>query len=208
MDNPPALPTSFPLQQITAEALDRQYAGLPTEAEAKRLTKKYFSIPKELEALADLLVQDSRVLYRSFEDLARHALYELLKAYYDSGYPNSQLGAELEYEHGIRLQAYRAARRKVLTESMHQFDDELDAARRQGDWKYIVDHLGVVESWIKEAPTESVKHNIRASAVQSLAIQAAVVSLLDMAEQEGVPKDVGLTAEAWREALEEWQGDL
>ena len=80
MTDLPVLPTSFPLQQITAEALDRQYAGLPTEAEAKRLTKKYFSIPKELEALADLLVQDSRVLYRSFEDLARHALYELLNA--------------------------------------------------------------------------------------------------------------------------------
>ena len=183
--------------------LREQFLGLPSDAEAGRLVRRSFFLRKELEPLINDLVQDPRTDYESFDDLVRHSVYALLAAYVGAGYPNAALGEELAYVRSLRSQAYRARRRAEIRDNFHQYDDELEAAVKNGDWEYISKHLGWLEAVLKGAPSEGQRQEIRIALVQSLSLHRAINA------QVRFPlllSEVASQAERWRAAMEDWMG--
>ena len=213
--NPPSeegaqSPENFPLSLARIDigaAIGRQYIGLPTDAESRRLVRKFFYITREVEALIDRLVQDPRTDYGQFSDFVRHAVHELLYAYYSElGYPDADIGKELDYEASIRSQSYRASRRADLREMIHRYDDELEEAITNIDWKYISEHLDMLDSWLKEAPTLQMEQAIGGLIFQTPGIKRAIEALekWSVSEDRQLPKSVKEQAKRWEGWLESW----
>lgn len=195
------------LVHIPDQDVRNQFLGIPTDAEARKLVRKTFRIPKEVEAYMDNMVQDRRLGFESFDHLVGQAVWCLLKAFTRMGYPDDGLDAELEYLRSIRAQSYRSSRRNEIREAFHRYDDELDAARRQGDWRHIISHLRLVDRWFKEAPSESVRQTLEQVASQSLSIQAAVKWLIEWVaghKGEEVVGEIEGDLARWTVLVEEW----
>ena len=186
------------------ESLKRQYVGVTTTAEAKGTVKKSFRMSRELEALADRLVQDKRTAYSAFEELVLHAMYELLLAYKMAGYPNADLGRQLEFERNIRERSYRSQQRSDIGDSFHRFDEELDQAVRLGDWKFIADHLQFRDKLIEDSPSESHAQQIRILSAQSLSVRKALRALLNWLDAGEAPQEIRGIVTRWTLALEDW----
>lgn len=182
-------------------ALGEQHLGIPADAESGSKVRRSFFLRRELEPIITDIVQDGRTAYESLDDFIQHALYGLLAAYVEGGYPHMALGEELSYIRSIRTQANRARRRTEIRKSFHRFDDELETATRNGDWAYLESHLAWLEEVLRGAPSEGLRQEIRSALAQSLTLNHGVAMLV---RSEGLPLEVAERAERWRGALEEW----
>lgn len=197
---------SIPVEAIKidfAEVLRETFIGAPTDAEASKLVKRTFFIPRDMETLMNNIVQDPRTEYKSFDDFVRHGVIALLDGYYAYGYPDAELGQELSYIKMLRTQAHRAQRRAELRELSHVFDEELDIARLQGDWKYILEHLEQREKNIEDAPSELFAHSLMLEAARSSSLRNAVGALARWATAEE-NKEVIRVVEKWSRNFEQW----
>ena len=160
-----------------ADALRSTYIGIPTDSEASSLIRRTFYLPRNMETLINNIVQDPRTEYTAFDDFCRHAVIGLLDGFYEYGYPDVELGAELNYVKSLRTQSHRASRRAELRELSHMFDEELDIARLRGDWPYILEHLELREKQISDAPSDMFRHDLMAEASKSSALRNCIAAL-------------------------------
>lgn len=208
-DNLPALvdPTLVDAYIDPNRVKNTQYLGQYNKAERRRSVRRSYSVrvTEEMDAAIDRLVQDSRVGYNNDVGfLVGHSIYLLLEAYVDMGYPDTELGAELLHEKRVRTDAELARKRGLYIDSLHQYDDELEYARRNEDWQSIDDHLAILESYLEMAPTAAAKQRVFGAASSSFSLQQAVVYLDDLArEDDSIPKKVRKRAERWRSYLED-----
>ena len=200
----------YPLAELVLapdEVALTQYLGALEEAERKRAVKRTWSawIPRELDSAIDRLAQDARCGYE--HDVGRfvvHAIFLLAEAYQKMGYPDTALGAELTHERQLRSDAERARQRTVYIQAIHEFDTDLDYARRVGDWQSVDAHLRILETHLEGAPTVAARDRLLYAASQSFSLQQAVVWLDDVASMRSdVAPEVAERASRWRHYLED-----
>jgi len=196
----------FPLVRVdvSEDALRRQYTGIELDKQAKRLVKRFVRMSRPFEALIDALVQDSRTDYETFDDFARHALWELLQAYRVAGYPDSEgLGKELEHRRVLQRKARDLANRQEVQDQLEHFDRDLTTAQRSSDKETIVEHLRWLESWMEESPSHTSKQAYRHLVLQRLSIQQSIRWLMEKV-YERMSEEERELAERWNTMLEDW----
>lgn len=199
---------AIPLSTIQIDlntAINQQYLGIPTDAEEGMMVKRNFRLRRELDALIDRIVQDSNTQYRNSQDFYHHAVLALVEALVSAGYPDASIQAELQFEAGIRRQAYEAGRLRNLQMNIHIFEEGLDLARRDGDRDSILHYLETFERWLEEAPTDTMRRRIQRVIAASSAVHKAVellniwVEAGDIADQQQRDR-----ATSWYAYLEDW----
>src|SRR3990167_9561031 len=116
------------------------------------MVKRTFRIRRELDALLDRLVQDPKTYYKSLQDYVHHAVLALTDAFIKAGYPDMALRSEKEYEDSLRLQAHETARQRDMANIVHSFEEGIELARVDGDWKTLEHYLEMFSDWVREAP--------------------------------------------------------
>jgi len=207
---PVVVPPEFPLVDVSIDpnfAAISQFLGILDEAERRRAVKRSYSawIPRELDTAIDRLVHDSRCGYE--HDVGRfvlHAIWLLANAYKELGYPDALLGSELVHEHKVRSDAEQARKRSAYVDSIHQYDDELDLARRNGDWQSIDAHIAVVETYLQTAPTRTARERVLNATASSYSFRQAVLFVDQLSQvRKDVPKETSSRAARWRGYLED-----
>lgn len=189
------------IDMLSNEALTRQYSGLPIDPEARRTQAARFRIDAGVADIVDRIVQDPLTEYQHMSDFYRHAAFELLWAWDKGGYKCEGLSEIISFENAIHMRADRAGRRSELRVSLHKFDEEINIARKQRDWEYLIGHMVWVEELLADAPGQSARAEIQANIADSKAMQLAVKALLTW---PGMEEDVKMRAEKWRGMMEDW----
>ncbi|KKN82286.1 hypothetical protein LCGC14_0310990 [marine sediment metagenome] len=211
MDNKPAVvPPTYPLVDVTIDpqfAAISQFLGMLEESERKRTVKRSYSvnIPRDLDDGIDRIVHDTRCGYdHNLAVFILHAVWLLANAYNELGYPDVNIGAELVHEKRVREDAEQARKRNAYIDALHQYDDEMNLARRNGDWQSIDAHLNIVESYISNAPTAAARQRVLGASASSFSLQQAVIFLDERSRDDpDIPDVVRERVARWRAYLED-----
>ena len=195
---------TIPLSKV----LETQFLGLKTDSEKSKLQRLTIFIPKILYSHISQIVRDDRFEYSGDIDaFFMHAMWLLLDGIARAGYPDKGLVAELNQVHAVRMQAWKAQRRREMRESIHQFDDELEAAIHAGPPDGPVSICVNWEMWqslIDEARTEVAKNQLRVALMKSTSMRRAITSMTSWQSAGLLTPGQDKLATQWAEGTADW----
>lgn len=215
-DTPSGLPPDMPMPPIdtmisAAEAMkgaeDTSYLGTLTEADAKALVNRHFSLNRLTDMIVHNLANDQRFTYDSVAAVYRHAI-ELLVLYYTE---NKFLLAEhqgfandiVRTTHELRLDAERAKIRLEFADNIKVLDKEIDAARQIGDWEFIGRRMEKYATMLESCESETQRRMLREILSASVAMRSATIAFYRWINAEfRVPVDNW--NDEWVELAERW----
>lgn len=232
LPNPPLTPNSSGVRDVTDElagristvispgmmstllgpdimrgAEDNSYLGKLTEAEAKQVVSRHFSVTRLTDMLIHEVANDQRFGYESVSEVIRHAV-ELFLQYLQE---NKMFLAEhqgfandiLRRQHEMRLDAERAKIRLEFSDSIQVLDKEMDMARQIGDWEFIGKRLEKYTDMLENCESETQRRLLREVLAESVATKAAVIGFYRWVNSEyRVPVDNW--SEGWPELASRW----
>jgi len=183
------------------------YLGRLTEADAKSLVNRHFTVTRLTDMLVHEIANDIRFGYESVSEVIRHAV-ELLIEYYTE---NQMILAEhqgfandiIRQQHEARLDAERAKIRQEFTDNIKVFDSELDVSRRLSDWSAVRRRLMKYRDMLENCESETQKRMLREILAESIATRSAVVAFYKWISSDyRVPIDSW--SDDWPELADQW----
>ncbi len=183
-DGSPSMPTPPISSLIGSEAMkgaeDTSYLGTLTEADAKQLVNRHFSLSRLTDMIVHEVANDRRFGYSSVSEVIRHAV-EMLMLYYME---NKLFLAEhqgfatdvLRQQHELRLDAERAKIRLEFADNIKVLDKEMDAARQIGDWEFIGKRLGKYTAMLENCESETQRRLLREILSASIATRSGAIA--------------------------------
>ncbi len=184
-DSPtPAMPTPPISSLIGSDAMKgaeaSSYLGSLTEADAKQLVNRHFSLSRLTDMIVHGVANDRRFGYGSVSEVYRHGV-EMLMLYFVE---NELLLAEhkgfatdvLRQQHELRLDAERAKIRLEFADSIKVLDKEMDAARQIGDWEFIGKRLEKYASMLENCESETQRRLLREILSASVATRSGAIA--------------------------------
>lgn len=176
----PGLKSFVSADDVMKGAEDTSYLGMLTDAEAKKLVRRSFTITKGTDMLLGEVANDRRFGYSSVSEVVRHFV-ELGLQYYKNhkaflakhdNFANDVLRQQAE----MRLDAERARRRKELQENIALFEAELEKARMTGDFPYIAARFEYWDDMLSRAESETQSRLLREVLLSSLEHRASAAA--------------------------------
>lgn len=195
------------IETDVAAIIKQQYTGILASSEAHKVEWRRVPIHKDLIPAIYTLLNDERVQYHKLEEFLTHGIHMLLEAYFEAGYYDPDLKAQLSYQKMIRARANHEKMKMQLTENMHSFDNMLDQAVVAG-WEQadrIIEHLEFLGDLLHNEPTESGKQDLRATMGRSQSLFRALEALNRWCEVEGrFDEETVEQARKWQDGLAPW----
>ena len=195
-------------------AEDTSYLGTLTEADAKQLVNRHFSVTRLTDMIVHEVANDRRFGYSSVSEVIRHAV-EMLMLYYvenrllleeHHGFANDIL----RQQHELRLDAERAKIRLEFADNVKVLDKEMDAARQIGDWEFIGRRLEKYATMLENCESETQRRLLREILSASVATRSSALAFYRWINTEfRVPIDNWNEQwPAFAERWNDWYNDL
>ncbi len=180
-ETPPTPPIS---SLVGPEAMkgseDTSYLGTLTEADAKQLVNRHFSLTRLTDMLVHEVANDRRFGYGSVSEVIRHAIEMLMLYYVDNrflleehhGFANDIL----RQQHELRLDSERAKIRLEFSDNVKILDKEMDAARQIGDWEFIGKRLEKYATMLENCESETQRRLLREILLASVATRSSAIA--------------------------------
>jgi hypothetical protein len=158
--------------------------GILADADAKSLINRSYNTTKEEAAAVDRIVGSPLTLYTSHTDFARHALWELIKAYEEAGFPDDYLPDMTTHMAHGRQEAQRLRLRQEFQDILLIYETSLRDGMDDGDFDFILSTLDILEGYINRTPDEHWKRYIKRVILRSGVIKDAVHAFYEWAEDD------------------------
>lgn len=199
MDIVPRMENLVPF--IVDGATFRAYLGQLADAEARGLITRQFSLTKEEANAVDRVVASHSTLYDSHAEFVRHAVFELLMAYEQAGFPDSYVPDVTAHLRRLRQNAEMLKRRQDFAEALVTYEASLNGALEFGNFDYINDVLADLEGEIARTPDEFWKSHLKRTVLKSVVVKGAIDMLWEY-DREHPTEGHGIRAERWFAWLE------
>lgn len=146
----PSVRPTFPLAPQPG-AVERQFTGLITEEDARRIRKKWTGLTPEEALAVDLIAQDPSTDYTSTADFLRHWAYEGIIAHMAAGFNvGESVGEAMRSLRRLRQNHYRLKVRGEFDEMFDVIEMALDDFTDSHDWDAIIIQLGELDAFLLE----------------------------------------------------------
>lgn len=195
---------TFPLEPQSG-AVERQFTGLLTEEDAKKIRKKWVGLTPEEALGIDLIAQDPSTDYTSSADFLRHWAYEGILAHMASGFNvGKAVGESMRSLRRLRENHYRLKIRGEFDEMFDVIEQSLQDFTGSHDWKAIVLQLTELDAFVIETQGISISWASRFEEVigQSRFVKQAVHELYnEWGSGTGEQRKVAAQWIQWLESL-------
>ncbi len=148
-------PSSFPLAPQPG-AVQRQFMGLITEEDARRIKKKWTGLTPEEALAVDLIAQDPSTDYTSSADFLRHWAYEGILAHMAAGFNVGEaVGESMKSLRRMRQHHYKLKIRGEFDEMFEVIEVALDDFTEAHDWDAIILQLSELDIFMVETQSIS-----------------------------------------------------
>lgn len=198
--SPAALPDV--LVQPDRDAISRPEAGVLADREARSLITTSFTLTREESAAIDAVTGSPHTAYESRGDFIRHAVWELLNAWAQSGFPSNYVSDIVAHVRAMRAAAFRLRIRQEFEEILQTYEVSLSAGVEAGDWGLVLDTLTTIQGFVDRTTDNFWREHLRRTVARSPVAQRAIGALYEAARTK-----TKLMADAryWQEWLESLQ---
>ena len=181
---PPDIPTPPISSLVGSDSMkgseDTSYLGTLTEADAKQLVNRHFSVTRLTDMLTHEVANDRRFGYGSVSEVIRHAVEMLMLYYVDNSYlleEHHGFATDiLRQQHELRLDSERAKIRLEFADNVKILDKEMDAARQMGDWEFIGKRLEKYTTMLDNCESETQRRLLREILSASVATRSSALA--------------------------------
>lgn len=203
---PTGLSAGVIMAQLSQASLQRQYVGTLADSDAKSLVTRSYNTTKEEAAAVDRVVGSPVTLYISHGDFVRHAVWELLQAYEEAGFPDTFLPDMTHHLRSMREGALQVRLRQEFQDVLLVYETGLSDGMETGDFDFITATLRTLEGYIERTPDPHWKTYLKRTILRSGVIKAAVDSFYEWSTDNSnagkVPLEYQAQAERWALWLE------
>ena len=185
------------------EVIERQYMGTLADKDAKSLITRSYNTTKEEAAAVDRIIGHPHTLYISHQDFVRHAVWEMLRAYEEMGFPDNYLRDVTAHLRATREEAQRTRLRQEFADTLAIMETSLSTGLDTGDFDYIAATLATLAGYIDRTPEPHWKMYLRRQILKSGVVKAAVDALYEVGHQEPHFKKASERWQIWAEGLDE-----
>ena len=179
----------------------RQYMGTLSDRDAKSLITRSFNTTKEEASAVDMVVGSPLTMYVSHGDFVRHAVWELLRAYEQMGFPNDYLPDITAHLKNMRESANRLRLRQEFSDILTVYETSLTDGLETGDYDLIDATFDTLEGYVTRTPDPHWKHFLRRTILRSGVVKAAVDALYEVARDEVRYQRASERWQVWMEGL-------
>lgn len=182
------------------------YLGKLTEAEAKQLTNRHFSLTRHTDMLLQEIANDRKYGYDSYSEVVRHAVELLVDYCIDHntfGEHHGYASDAVRRQAIMREDAERARIRLEFSENIRTFDKELVADVHTSDFAAIGKRLRKYLDMVNACESESQKRQFKEAFADSVATRTAVIAFYKWANSKD-RVDVGEWDPGWPQLAEQW----
>ena len=187
------------MAQIERNAVKRQYIGTLADGDAKSLVSRQYSTSKEEAAAVDRVVGSPLTLYISAGDFVRHAVWELLQAYEQAGFPDEFIPDVTAHLRNMREASHRLRLRQEFSDILTVYETSLNEGMDTGDWELVTSTFESLEGYLDRTPDVHWRVYLMRSVLRSGVVKQAVEALSEAGH--GFPKQE-IVAERWTLRLE------
>lgn len=185
-----------------AKPWERQYVGILADADAKSLINRSYNTTKEEAAAVDRIVGSPLSLYMSHGDFARHAIWELIQAYEQAGFPDDYLPDMTTHVQHWRQESQRLRLRQEFHDILLVYETSLRDGIEAGDYDYVMSTLDTLEGYIDRTPDEHWRLYIKRVILRSGVIKDTVEAFYEWAFDDTGRHSYQVAAERWSLWLE------
>ena len=185
---------------------DTGYLGKLTEAEAKQLVNRHFTLTRHTDTLLQEIANDRKYGYDSYSEVVRHAvelLVDYCREHNTFGEHQGFANDVLRRQHEMRLDAERARIRLEFSENIRTFDKELTASVHTSDFAAIGRRLRAYLDMINSCDSESQKRQFKEAFADSIATRTAVLAFWRWTHSKD-RVDIGEWDPEWPSLAEKW----
>lgn len=200
--SPERLPTLL-MGQLQRGATQRQYTGSLADADAKALVPRTYNTTRMEADAVDRIVGSPLTLYMAHGDFVRHAVFELLMAYEQDGFPDEFIPDVTAHVRAMREEAQRIRLRQQFADVLLVYETSMASALEAGDYDLVTATLVTLEGYIDRTPEEHWRMYLRRAMLRSGVIRAGVDALYEVARSQ--PRFQGTAGKwlIWLEGLAE-----
>ena len=191
------------LGRIQTEAMKRQYLGALADREARSLITRSYNTTKEEAAAVDRVVGAPQTLYTSAGDFVRHAVFELLMAYEEAGFPDTYVRDVAAHIRAMRETAERLRLRQDFAEVLSVYETSLLDGVDVGDWDLVQDTLETLEGYVERTPDQYWRAHLKRTTLKSVIVKGAIDALYEYARNDEQYANRAARWQAWLEGLTE-----
>jgi hypothetical protein len=177
-------------------ATRRQYIGQLADSDAKSLISRTYNTTKEEASAVDRIVGSPTTLYSSHGDFVRHAIWELIQAYVEDGWPDNYIPDVTAHIKNMRESAQRLRIRQEFNDILIIYEASLSDGLATGDFELVSATFNTLQGYLDRTPDEHWKQYLRRVVLRSSVMKAAIDALYDMAHENGV-QEYQVEAEKW-----------
>ena len=179
----------------------RQYLGVSLGNKAQALVKRTFWIPKDIAVAADQMAASEYTDYTCSEDVFRHAVFALIEALVQAGFPSDEIPESLRTEQTMQQAAFDAERIERASQNYSVLVRQVDLARQAGNWEDIVAHFNTLEGWLAKITTKTEYQVLLHAVSRHPQVAWALQYLLGC---DKASKEARELAKVWRARLDDW----
>lgn len=179
---PPALLPRLIMGQLERGALNRQYTGTLSDTDAKALISRSYNTTKDEASAVDRVVQSPLTLYASSGDFVRHAIWELLNAWDQAGFPDEYVPDITAHVKAMRDAAQRVRLRQQFSDILTTYESSLTEGLDTGDFDLIEATLDTLEGYVVRTPDPHWQNYLRKVILRSGVVKATIEALVTAVE--------------------------
>lgn len=202
-ENPKGQSPSNLMRGLERQSTTRQYTGTLADADARSLITRTYSTTKEEAAAVDRVVGSPQTLYMSHGDFVRHAVWEMLMAFEDSGFPDDYIPDVVMHLRDMREAAHRLRLRQQFSDVLMVYETSLTDGLETGDFDLVQATFETLEGYLTRTPDEHWRHYLQRTILRSGVIKAAVDALFEVGRLEAQYADKAEKWLLWLEGLAE-----
>lgn len=197
------LPSTI-MSGLARHSLERQYTGTLADGDAKSLITRTYNTTKDEAAAVDRIAGSPDTLYISHGDFVRHAVFELLMAYEEAGFPDSFIPDVLGHIRLGRENAMRTRIRQQFGDILLTHENSIIDGVETGDFELVANTLLDLEGYTERTPEIHWKRYLWRTVLRSGVIRMGVDALSEQTHQSTPEWSAGWAAitERWHVALE------
>jgi len=191
------------LVPLLPKAIERAWVGVPAAADAKALVTQTYSLSKEELSAIDHITGSGLTNYISHSDFVRHAVWELLRAYEEAGFPDDFLPDVTYHIHAMRDQARRLKIRQDFQDILLTYEASLSDGVETGDYDLIESALHDLEGYVDRTPDAHWQQYLRRVILRSAVVRMGVDALYEVSRAERQYAKAAGKWQVWLEGLHE-----
>lgn len=170
---------SLIMGQLQRGAITHQYMGTLADADAKSLVTRTYNTTKEEAAAVDRIVGSPLTLYSSNSDFVRHAIYELIMAYEEAGFPDQFVSDITAHLKSMRESAQRLRLRQSFQDVLIVYENALSEGMETGDFDLVVATLTTLEGYLDRTPEKHWRVYLQHTILKSSMVKTAIDNLYE-----------------------------